>query len=284
MVSIGGFEVQKVETGRFRLDGGAMFGIIPKALWNRTTEVDERNRITLAMRCLLLRAEGRLILIDDGVGHKYDSKFQDIFAIDHESATLERSLHAKGFGLDDITDVVLTHLHFDHCGGSTERAGDLLLPTFPNAVYHVQREHWDWARAANPRERASFLSENLEPLESSGQLRLTEGPGEIIPGVEAMVVQGHTRGQQILKIGDSERSLVYVADLIPTAAHIPVVWTMGYDIEPLKTIDEKGRFLKDAAAQGWSLFFEHDPSVEVIDVEQKDGRFRGTDARPLTEF
>jgi len=284
MTKIGDYSLHSIETGFLRLDGGAMFGIVPKTLWNRTTEADERNRITLAMRCLLLEGNGRLILIDDGVGHKYDSKFADLLAIDHETATLDRSLTRLGFAREDVTDVILTHLHFDHCGGSTMREGDKLSLTFPRAVHHVQRDHWEWARASNSRERASFLSENLDPLEDSGQLSLAAGGREIVPGVEALVVDGHTRAQQTLKIAGQDRTLVYVADLIPTSAHLPPVWGMAYDVEPLKTISEKQAFLEQAAENGWSIFFEHDPSVEVMDVEQIDGRIRGTSPRSLIEL
>jgi glyoxylase-like metal-dependent hydrolase (beta-lactamase superfamily II) len=156
--------------------------------------------------------------------------------------------------------------------------------TFPNATYHVQSEHWDWARASNPREKASFLDENLEPLAQSGQLNQLDGAGEIVPGVDPIVVNGHTRAQQAIRVSDGEATLVFVADLIPTSAHIPAVWGMAYDIEPMKTIDEKVSFLDSAAAHGWSIFFEHDPEIEVMDVEQNDGRIRGTNARPLAEF
>ncbi len=284
MTQIGNYTLHSVETGFLRLDGGAMFGIIPKALWSRTTEADDRNRITLAMRCLLLEGNERLILVDNGLGHKYESKFADIFAIDHESATLERSLTKLGFSREDVTDVILTHLHFDHCGGSTRRDGDKLALTFPNALHHVQKDHWEWARDSNSRERASFLTENLDPLEESGQLRLGSADRDILPGVEAIVVDGHTRAQQALKIEGRDRTLVYVADLIPTSAHLPPVWGMAYDVEPLKTISEKVTFLKQAAENGWTIFYEHDPNVEIMDVEQIDGRIRGINARPLAEF
>jgi glyoxylase-like metal-dependent hydrolase (beta-lactamase superfamily II) len=284
MPRIGNYLVHAVETGHIRLDGGAMFGIVPKPLWNRKIEADDRNRITLALRCLLLEGDGRLILIDNGVGHKYDAKFADIFGVDHDTATLHGSLAELGFAPEDVTDVILTHLHFDHCGGTTERKGDSLKLTFPNAVHHVQKDHWDWARSLHPRERASFLAENLDPLEASGMLKLAVGNVEIVPGVKALVVDGHTRAQQALEISAPEHTLVYVADLIPTSAHIPSVWGMAYDIEPLKTIEEKGTFLKKAADKGWSIFFEHDTQVEVMDVEQIDGRIRGSNPRSLAEF
>lgn len=284
MPRIGNYTVYSIETGFLGLDGGAMFGIVPKTLWNRTTEADDRNRITLAMRCLLLEGNGRLILVDNGVGHKYDSKFADIFAIDHETATLGRSLARLGFAPKDVTDVILTHLHFDHCGGTTQREGDNLSLAFPNAVHHVQKNHWEWARTPNSREQASFLAENLDPLQDSGQLSLVAGDREIVPGVESLVVDGHTRAQQVLKIADQDRTLVYMADLIPTSAHLRPTWGMAFDVEPLKAISEKQAFLKQAAENGWAIFFEHDPNVEVMDVEQIDGRIRGTKPRSLAEL
>lgn len=284
MPKIGPYALHTVNAGRFRLDGGAMFGIVPKTLWNRHIEADDRNRIPLAMRCLLLEGDGRVILIDDGLGHKYDEKFADIFAVDHEHSTLEGSLAALGCSRADVTDVVLTHLHFDHCGGSTRRDGERLTLTFPNAVHHVQATHWDWARRSNSREKASFLAENLGPLEASGQIRQVDGAVEILPGLDAIVIDGHTRAQQAVRIHDEVRSLVYVADLIPTSVHIPPVWCMAYDIEPMKSIAEKDRFLEAAVENGWHLFFEHDPSVEVLDLEQTDKGIRGTGARSLADL
>lgn len=284
MPRIGPYTLHAVETGRFRLDGGAMFGIVPKTLWNRHIEADDRNRIPLAMRCLLLEGDGRLVLIDDGLGHKYDAKFADIFAVDHEHSTLEDSLAALGFKPSDVTDVVLTHLHFDHCGGSTRRNGDRLELTFPDAVHHVQATHWDWARRSNAREKASFLDENLEPLAASGQVRTVDGPGEVLPGLEAIVIDGHTRAQQAVRIHDERRSLVYVADLIPTSVHIPPVWCMAYDIEPMKSIAEKDGFLEKAVENRWHIFFEHDANVEVLDLEQTEKGVRGTGARSLADL
>ncbi|MFQ5570434.1 MAG: MBL fold metallo-hydrolase, partial [Rhodothermales bacterium] len=199
MPKIGPYSLYSIEAGRFGLDGGAMFGIVPKPLWERRIKPDDRNRIPLHMRCLLLEGDGRLILVDDGAGDKYDAKFQDIYAIDQEHSELHRSLDEAGFSALDVTDVILTHLHFDHCGGSTRRNGDRLELTFPGATYHVQRAHWDWACHPNLRERASFLAENLEPLGASGQLNLVDGDGELFPGIEVITVNGHTEAQQLVK-------------------------------------------------------------------------------------
>ena len=278
-MTIGPYTLHEIHAGRLRLDGGAMFGIIPKPLWERRIPADARNRIPLAMRCLLLEGDGRLVLIDNGIGDKYDAKFADIYAVDTESSELHRSLGAAGFGADDITDVVLTHLHFDHCGGSTVRdAGGRLRVAFPNATFHVQRDHWAWAHAS-PREGASFLAENLDPLEASGRLRLVDGPGEVLPGVEATLVHGHTRAQQILTIRDEAETLVFVADLLPTAAHVPPLWVMAYDVAPLDTIAEKTPFLEQAAAEGWTVYFEHDTEVATARIRKTERGFEAVERR-----
>ena len=276
-MKIGPYTLHEIHAGRVGLDGGAMFGIIPKPLWERKIPADARNRIPLAMRCLLLEGDGRLVLIDNGLGDKYDAKFADIYAVDMESSNLADSLDAAGFGLDEVTDVILTHLHFDHCGGSTMRGGDgTLRVAFPNATFHVQREHWDWAHTS-PREGASFLSENLDPLEASGQLRFVDGPGELLPHVETIVVNGHTRGQQLVKLHDEDQTLVFAADLLPTAAHVPLVWVMAYDVAPLETIAEKEPFLEQAAAQEWTIFFEHDTEVATARIQKGARGFEAVD-------
>lgn len=284
MPRIGPYMLYTVETGRFRLDGGAMFGIVPKPLWVRYAPADERNRILLNMRCLLLEGDGRLILIDNGLGDKINAKFRDIYAVDYDYAELHRSLKQLGFSAAEVTHVLLTHLHFDHCGGSTRRVGDRLETAFPNATFYVQRRHWEWARHSNLRERASFLPENLEPLNASGQLRLLEGPGEVLPGLTVEVVNGHTEAQQIVRIEGPEGTLVFVADLIPTAAHIRPLWNMGYDIRPLVTIEEKMTFLEQAEAKGWQLFLEHDPEVAVISLHRTEQEIAAVHPRPLDEL
>lgn len=281
MTKIGPYTLYAIETGRLGLDGGAMFGIIPKPLWERRIPADGRNRIPLHMRCLLLEGDGRLILIDNGLGDKYDAKFKDLYAVDHEEADLHRSLDRAGFSATDVTDVLLTHLHFDHCGGSTRRAGERLELTFPNAQHHVQRAHWDWARDPNVRERGSFLEENLAPLETSGQLRLLDGGGEIFPGIEARTVFGHTEAQQIIKVSGPENTLVFVADLLPTTSHLAPAWNMAYDVRPLVTIKEKADFLEQALAGGWHLFFEHDPGTVVASLERTDRGLQTVEPRPL---
>ena len=278
-MTFAGYQIDPVEAGRVRLDGGAMFGIVPKPLWERRIPADDRNRIPLAMRCLLLRGHGRTVLVDTGVGDKQDAKFEDIYGVDHEHSTLVGSLAALGVAPGDVTHVILTHLHFDHAGGATRRAdGGGLALTFPYAEHLVQRSHWAWAHDS-PREGASFLPENLDPLEASGRLRLLDGDDAGLPNVSLHVVDGHTRGQQLVRVSDGERSLLHAADLVPTAAHVPLLWVMAYDVEPLSTIAEKERLLGRAAAEGWRLVFEHDPEIASARVVQTDKGFRTEDER-----
>lgn len=263
MARIGSYELHTIETGRFGMDGGAMFGVVPRPLWERHIRPDDRNRITLALRCLLLEGDGRVILIDNGIGAKLNEKMADIYAVDHAHSELHRSLDQAGFSAADVTDVVYTHLHFDHCGGGTATGRHGPVPVFENALHHVQRAHWEWARDPNAREAASYMQENMEPLERIGQLRLMDGPGMLFPGVEAIVVDGHTEAQQLVKISDEERTLVFVSDLLPTSAHLRRAWATSYDVRPLVTLKEKARFLEDAVEGGWHFFFEHDPETVV---------------------
>ena len=288
-MTIGGYTLHLIDAGRLGLDGGAMFGIVPKPLWQRKTTPDDQNRIPLQMRCLLLEGHGRLILVDCGLGDKADDKFRTIYAVDPDAPTLAQSLRRAGFGMADVTDLVLTHLHFDHCGGATVRDGDRLRVAFPNAEVHVQKEHWEWAKVS-PREQASFLPENLEPLGASGQLRLIEpyaiggssqhGDPQLFPNVETVVVHGHTHGQQLLKVIGDDQTLLFAADLLPTTAHVPLLWNMGYDVEPLKTVAEKETLLPQAADEGWLVLFEHDPETAVARIERTARGFSTTDASP----
>ena len=276
---LAGYQIDLVDAGRLRLDGGAMFGIVPRPLWERRIAPDDRNRIPLAMRCLLLRGHGRVILVDTGLGHKADAKFEDIYGVDHAHSTLLGSLAALGVAPDDVTDVVFTHLHFDHAGGATRRTDDgALTLTFPQADHHVQRAHWAWAHES-PREGASFLPENLDPLEASGRLVLTDGETSPFENVALHVVDGHTTGQQLVRVTDGERSLLHAADLVPTAAHVPLLWVMAYDVAPLATLDEKRQLLGRAAAEGWTLVFEHDPEVASARVVETERGFRTEDER-----
>ncbi|MEZ4700899.1 MAG: MBL fold metallo-hydrolase [Rhodothermales bacterium] len=270
MLKLGPFALHTIETGRFALDGGAMFGIVPKPLWERKIPADAKNRIPMHMRCLLIEAGDRLVLVDNGLGDKYDAKFRDIYAVDQETYELHDALRHAGFTARDVTDVILTHLHFDHCGGSTRHSGDRLEIVFDRATHHVQRRHWEWTKTPNVRERNSFLAENLEPLGASGQLAFLDGRTEILPGIEVLPVEGHTVGMQLVKVSTGAETLVHMADLLPTSAHLAPAWNMAYDLFPMETIREKAAFLDEAEAGGWRLFYEHDPVVEISSLKRTD--------------
>lgn len=257
-------KLYSIETGRFKLDGGAMFGVVPKVLWNKTNPADANNRIDMAARCLLIEDGNHLILIDNGIGHKYDSKFAGNYAMD-ESITLDTSLKALGFSKFDITDMILTHLHFDHCGGSTEWAdpGVQAVPAFPNATYYVQKNHLAWAQAPNAREKASFLKENIEPLANSGQLKLLDGEVELHGNIKMKIVNGHTEAQQLPLIQYKGYNILFAADLFPTAGHLPLPYVMGYDVRPLITLEERKHYLDALAKEEMILFYEHDPVNEL---------------------
>lgn len=261
-----------------------MFGIVPKPLWEKRIAADELNRIPLHARCLLMVDGDRCVLVDNGIGTKQNEKFLSIYGVDTSTMELDGSLAAAGFHRSDITDVVLTHLHFDHCGGSTEWVDGELRIAFPNARFHVQRAHWEWALEGNVRERASFLPENLEPLAASGQVNLIDGRMELFPGVEMIPVDGHTKAMQLVRVHDEERSLLYTADLLPTHAHLAPAWNMGYDLWPMTTIEEKERLLDQAVRDGWDLYFEHDPTISLASVRMGDRGPEIVDPRPLSEL
>jgi len=263
-----------VEAGNFKLDGGAMFGVVPKVLWERTNPADENNQIEMACRCLLVEHDSRLILIDTGMGEKQSEKF---FSHYHRwgNHTLEGSLKKAGFAIDQITDVFLTHLHFDHCGGAVRYTDQgTLVPSFPNASFWVHKEHWLWATTPNVREKASFLPENILPLEKSGQLQFIEGSGPLLEKTpfpfSILLVDGHTEKQMLPIIDYRGSRLVFCADLIPTAGHLPIPYVMGYDTRPLLTLDEKSAFLKEAEENDVLLFLEHDPNHEIISLKKTE--------------
>lgn len=236
-----------------------MFGVVPKVLWNKKIQADEKNLCTWAMRCLLIETSDRLILIDTGIGDKQDEKFFKHYYLSGNDS-LQKSIESKGFGMDQITDVFLTHLHFDHVGGAVRREGDKLIPTFRNANYWSNSKHWDWATKPNAREKASFLSENILPLQESGQLNFIE-PNEVNPFAEIfdiLYVNGHTEAQMLPLITNADKKILYCADLLPSVHHIPLPWVMGYDVRPLETLNEKERILSQAADEEWMLYFEHD--------------------------
>ena len=273
-----------IDTGHFKLDGGAMFGVVPKALWNRHQPADENNRCTWAMRCLLIEAHGRVILIDTGMGSKQDDKFRSHFE-PHGEGDLLASIARAGYTREEITDVVLTHLHFDHCGGAVQKRpnGDLEL-TFPNAIHWSEENHWKWATEPNPRERASFLKENILPIKESGMLKFVNDDTEIIPELWFAIADGHTHGMLIPHLEIGEETLVFMADLLPSPTHIPLAWVMGYDIDPLQTIREKEAFLAEAAENNFILFYEHDPVIECSRVVQTEKGFRASDTMSLADI
>ena len=261
-----------IECGNFKLDGGAMFGVVPKPLWEKTNPADGQNRIEMAARSLLIEDGDRLILIDTGMGEKQSEKFFGYYAL-WGGFTLESSIKAKGFHPDDVTDVFFTHLHFDHCGGSIQWNASKTgyEPAFKNAKYWSNQAHWKWATQPNPREKASFLTENILPIEESGQLHFVELSKErysFVPALELEVlcVDGHTEKQMLPKIKYKGKTLVFVADLIPTVGHLPLPYVMSYDTRPLVTMSEKALFLNEAADRGYYLFLEHDAQHELCTV------------------
>jgi glyoxylase-like metal-dependent hydrolase (beta-lactamase superfamily II) len=274
-----------IETGLFKLDGGAMFGVVPKSIWQRTNPADANNLCTWAMRCLLIEDAGRLILIDTGLGNKQDDKFFSHYYL-HGEDTLEKSLAAKGFSRDDITDVFLTHLHFDHCGGAIVRQGDRLIPAFQNASYWSNEKHWEWAIHPNAREKASFLTENILPIQESGQLKFieTEQGTEFLPGFNVRFAFGHTDAMMLPQLTYKGHTIVYAADLLPSTGHIPLPYVMAYDMFPLQTLKEKKEFLEEAAAKEYILFLEHDPVNECCTVAQTDKGVKLTNIVKLSDL
>lgn len=273
-----------IETGLFKLDGGAMFGVVPKQIWQKTNPADALNLCTWAMRCLLIEDGDRLILIDNGIGDKQDPKFLGHYHL-HGDDTLDSSLAARGFSRDDITDVFLTHLHFDHCGGSIQRQGDLLVPAFKNAVYWSNEQHWDWAVNPNAREKASFLKENILPIEESGQLQFVpdEEGVQFHDGIKIRFAYGHTDAMMLPQIEYKGQQIVYMADLLPSTGHIPLPYVMAYDMFPLKTLTEKKSFLQEAADKNYILYLEHDPVNECCTLQQTEKGIRLGETFKLTD-
>ncbi|UPT66314.1 MAG: MBL fold metallo-hydrolase [Sphingobacteriales bacterium JAD_PAG50586_3] len=253
-------KLHTINTGMFKLDGGAMFGVVPKTMWSKLNPPDENNMCTWAMRCLLIEDGDKLILIDNGIGNKQSDKFFGHYYL-HGDDTLEKSLNALGFGVDDVTDMFLTHLHFDHCGGSVKwnSAKDGYETVFKNATYWSNNKHWDWATKPNAREKASFLTENIMPMYDSGQLKFVDDGFDLFEFTE---VFGHTESMMLPVLNYKDKTIVYMADLIPSAAHIPVPYVMGYDTRPLLTLGEKETILTEMQQKGAILFFEHDPVNE----------------------
>jgi len=283
-----------VNTGYFKLDGGAMFGVVPKSMWNKINPADENNMCSWALRSLLIEDGNRLILVDTGMGDKQDAKFFGHYYL-HGNDTLDGSLQKHGFTRNDITDVFMTHLHFDHCGGSVKRDGDLLVPAFPNAVFWSNAVHWDWAVYPNDREKASFLKENILPIEQSGQLKFVADAGVVsgnnqlrgasfAPGFDIRFVDGHTQSMMLPQLQYKGRTIVYMADLLPSAGHMPLPYVMAYDMFPLTTLGEKKMFLQEAVDNDYILFFEHDPVNECCTVQQTEKGIRPGEFFKLEEL
>ncbi len=282
-----------IDTGLFKLDGGAMFGVVPKPLWSKQHAPDANNLCTWAMRCLLVETGGRLILIDNGIGGKQDAKFFSHYDL-HGNDTLVGSLRKHGFTPEDITDVFLTHLHFDHCGGSIRRDGETLVPAFRNATYWSNRFHWEWATKPNAREKASFLKENILPIQESGQLKFVDVERKaeadtpfvrnLFPGFDVLLVNGHTDAMMVPHLAYKGRTLCFMADLLPSIHHIPLPWVMAYDTRPLLTLSEKGKFLEQAADGEYVLFLEHDADHECALVERTEKGVRLKETMPLVDL
>jgi glyoxylase-like metal-dependent hydrolase (beta-lactamase superfamily II) len=260
-----------IDTGFFKLDGGAMFGVVPKSIWNKTNPADENNLCTWAMRCLLVEDGGRLMLIDTGIGNKQDVKFFSHYYL-HGDATMDSSLAKLGFHRDDITDVFLTHLHFDHVGGAIEKNGEKLQPAFKNAAYWSNQQHWDWAVFPNDREKASFLKDNILPIQESGQLHFipTEEGVKFTENIHIKLVYGHTDAMMLPLISYKDKSILYMADLLPSTGHIPLPYVMAYDMFPLQTLTEKKSVLTEAVEKEYVLFLEHDPINECCTLQQTE--------------
>ena len=279
-----------IETGNFKLDGGAMFGVVPKSIWNKTNPADDNNLIDIAARCLLIEDGNRLILIDTGMGNKQSDKFFGYYSL-WGSHSLDKSLAKYGFHRDDITDVFMTHLHFDHCGGSIQWNKDRTgyEPAFKNAVFWSNENHWQWATEPNVREKASFLKENIIPMQESGQLRFVQRPEEDFLvkselGFGILFVDGHTEKQMIPHIQYQDKTIVFCADLLATAGHIPIPYVMGYDTRPLLTMPEKTKFMNAAAENNYYLFLQHDAHNEIITVEKTERGVRLKDAFSADEI
>jgi glyoxylase-like metal-dependent hydrolase (beta-lactamase superfamily II) len=284
-LNYGFMNLYSIPTGNFKLDGGAMFGVVPKTIWNKLNEADENNLCNWSMRSLLIEDDNRLILIDNGIGNKQDEKFFSHYYLNGDD-TLDRSLKKYGFTCNDVTDVLLTHLHFDHCGGSVERKNGKLVTAFPNAIYWSNRDHWKWATEPNEREKASFLKENILPISESGQLKFIEVSDESFfsKNISIRFVNGHTEAMMLPVIQYNDKKLVYTADLLPSAGHIPLPYVMAYDMFPLTTLQEKKSFLNEAVQNDYVLFFEHDIKNECCTLQQTEKGIRMKEAFLLSEW
>ena len=268
-LKLGDLEFHILNAGHVYLDGGAMFGVVPKPLWEKKCPADARNRIQLSMNCILVRAGGKVILVETGAGNKFDAKFRDIYAIDGPFLTAE--LHRYGLGLHEIDIVINTHLHFDHCGGNTHVEKDKVVPTYPHARYAVQRGEFEHALHPTERDRASYFPDNYLPLRSSCKLSLLEGDRTIAPGVDLINVPGHTSHMQCVKLHGGGKTAFLLADLVPTAAHLPLPWIMGYDLYPMTTLENRKKWIPEIIREGWIALFGHDPRTPAAYLRERNG-------------
>ena len=268
-MQIGKYNLKTLMSGFFALDGGAMFGIIPKPLWEKTNPADDLNRVTLSTRNLLLVSDVKKILIDTGMGKKWDEKSKNIYRID-PTLELEPALELCGIKSDEITDVLLTHLHFDHTGGSTKLENGKLVPAFPNAKYYVQKKNFEWAMNPSERDRGSYIKDNFEPLFKEGVLHLIDGEIDFDENISFRIINGHTFAQQMIKISDSTNTILYCADLMPFVSHVRIPYVMGYDLQPMITVQEKKKYLQLAADENWHLYFGHDPQFAAATVKHTE--------------
>lgn len=274
-----------INAGHFKLDGGAMFGVVPKSIWNKLNPADENNMCSWATRCLLIEEGNRLILVDNGMGNKQDPKFFSYYYL-HGDDTLEKSLNKFGFSSKDITDVILTHLHFDHCGGSINWNKDRtqLEPAFKNALYYSNEKHWQWAVNPNSREKASFLKENIIPIQESGQLKFIKEGDFFSDSISILEVNGHTEAMMLPLVKYKNQTIAFMADLIPSVGHLPIPYVMGYDVRPLETLKEKEKILQKALDENWLLFFEHDPITECVSLERTEKGIRAKQAIKIQDI
>lgn len=270
-VRLGQFELSIVSDGKFWLDGGTMFGVVPKVMWDKLNPADDLNRIELGLNCLLIQTPDNKILVDTGIGEKLKERFKDIYRVERDFSLIE-VLHRRGIEPDDIDKVINTHLHFDHCGGNTVKRGGKSVPTFPNAQYIIQRQEWYDATHPNERTKASYLKENFVPLEENDQLLLVDGEHEVSKGVKVIVTNGHTQGHQSVLIESDGSKAIYLGDLIPTASHIKIPYVMGYDLYPLDIIKKKKDILQTALNEHWLLIFEHDPKITFAYIVEENGK------------
>ncbi len=272
-MKIGKYELHSIESGTLMLDGGAMYGVVPKPLWERNSPADEKNRIKLTTRHLLLLSGDKKILVDTGSGKNWDEKFEKIYSVDHSIYDMSPGLEKLGVNREDITDVILTHLHFDHAGGAVLFENNKIIPAFPNAQYHVQKKQFKWGLNPSDRDKASYFNERFVPLAEEGILNFIDGETNFDDNIELLVMEGHTFAQQLVKISDTSSTLLYCADLMPLSSHINPPFIMGYDLQPLVTLEEKKKILPKAVDENWTLFFEHDPDIAAATITATEKGF-----------